>query len=406
MTDPAPPSSASVSSPTSAASPAQAPALRRTPLHGEHLALGARMVDYAGFDLPVQYAGILEEHRAVRSGAGLFDVSHMGEVFVSGPGALPFLQHLLVNDISRADGTKAVYSPMCREDGGTVDDLIVYRLKTGAYLLVVNAANTDKDLAWIRASAEDFAAAHDAGTIRIEDASSRYAQIALQGPLSQRLLAGLSGFAAAAASLGRFRHIDAVLPAGDLGPRSATVLVSRTGYTGEDGFELYLSPEDAPALWRALVSLGAVPAGLGARDSLRFEAALPLYGHELTDSISPIEAGLTRFVAFTKPSFAGRAPLLRQFTQGPSRRLVGLASLGKVVPRADYPVHSGTRPVGHVTSGLFSPTQNRGLAMALVESLLGNAPVAPIPECAVRIRERDEPFEMVPLPFYRRSKTN
>lgn len=398
MTESAPPS------PTSAPNPLQATALRRTPLYDEHVAQGARMVDYAGFDLPVQYAGILEEHRAVRTGAGLFDVSHMGEVFVSGTGALPFLQHLLVNDVSRADGAKAVYTPMCREDGGTVDDLIVYRLASGTYLLVVNAANTAKDLAWIQASAEAFSSAHAPGAIRVEDASSRYAQIALQGPLSQRLLAGIAGFVPAA-SLGHFRHLDVVLPAGVLGPRAGTVLVSRTGYTGEDGFELYSAPEDAPGLWRAFIALGAVPAGLGARDSLRFEAALPLYGHELSDTISPIEAGLTRFISFTKPSFAGRSPLLRQFTQGPSRRLVGLASLGKTVPRADHPVLSGTRPVGHVTSGLFSPTLGRGLAMALVESLLGNAPVAPIPECSVRIRERDEPFEMAPLPFYRRPKT-
>jgi aminomethyltransferase len=362
------------------------------------------MVDYAGFDLPVQYVGILEEHRAVRTGAGLFDVSHMGEVFVSGPGALPFLQHLLVNDVSRADGLKAVYSPMCREDGGTVDDLIVYRMESETYLLVVNAANTAKDLAWIRESAEAFASTHSAGRVLIEDASSRYAQIALQGPLARRLLTSVPGFADAAA-IGRFKHVDVAVPAGVLGPRSGPVLVSRTGYTGEDGYELYLAPEDAPALWRMLVSLGAVPAGLGARDSLRFEAALPLYGHELSDTISPVEAGLTRFVSFTKPSFAGRTALLRQYTQGPSRRLVGLASLGKVVPRADYPVLSGTRPVGHVTSGLFSPTLNRGLAMALVESLLGNAPVAPIPECAIRIRERDEPFEMVPLPFHRKPKS-
>jgi len=382
----------------------EAQPLRRTPLHAEHLALGARMVDYAGFDLPVQYAGILEEHRAVRGGAGLFDVSHMGELTVSGASALPFLQWLLVNDIAKADGRKAVYSPLCREDGGTVDDLIVYNLGVEGYLLVVNAANTAKDFAWVKARAEEYLVGRSSSGVHVGDASSRYAQIALQGPAAVKLLAAVPGLEAAP-RLTRYQHADLALPAGVAGPRTARLLVSRTGYTGEDGFEIYLAPEDAPGLWRALLSVGAVPAGLGARDSLRFEAAFPLYGHELADDITPIEAGLRRFVSMTKPSFVGRTALLRQFTQGASRRLVGLASSSRAIPRAGFEVLSGTRPVGHVTSGLFSPSLDRGLAMALVESLVGNADVAPIPECAVTIRERPEPFTIVPLPFYTRPKS-
>ena len=206
----------------------ETPELRRTPLHAEHLALGARMVDYAGFDLPVQYAGILEEHRAVRSGAGMFDVSHMGELTVTGASALPFLQRLLVNDVAKADGRKAVYSPMCNEAGGTVDDLIVYNLGHEGYLLVVNAANTAKDFAWIRDRAEEFLDGRASTGVRVGDASSRYAQIALQGPAAADLMKSVPGLEAAP-RLTRFQHADLTLPAGVAGPRTARMLVSRTG---------------------------------------------------------------------------------------------------------------------------------------------------------------------------------
>ena len=379
------------------------PAPLRTPLYDEHVSLGGRMVDFAGYALPVQYGGILEEHRAVRAAAGLFDVSHMAEIAVSGPDALDFLQRLLPADVSRVDGRRVVYTPMCREDGGTVDDLLVYRLGPDAWLLVVNAANRAKDVAWVKERADAFVGRPSPARLQVEDVSDRYAQLALQGPAAVALAARLPGLSGAPL-LGRYTQGSFTLAPGAAGPRAVDLLVSRTGYTGEDGLELYLAPESAPALWRTLLALGAVPAGLGARDSLRFEAALPLYGHELADDVTPVEAGLVRFLEFRKPDFSGRAVLLRQFTQGASRRLVGLSPEGRAIPRAGCAVHSGTRPVGHVTSGMFSPTLGKGLGMALVENLVGGAEPAPIPDCAILIHDRPEPAALVPLPFYRRPK--
>ena len=332
----------------------------RTPLYEAHLALGARMVDFAGWEMSIQYAGILEEHRATRTGAGLFDVSHMGELTVEGGGAYDFLQHLLTHDMKRLKEGKWAYSPMCYPDGGTVDDVIVYPRETG-FLVCVNASNTDKDFAWISEQAP-------AG-VSVSNVSARYAQIALQGP-------GAAEIAAAV----------------DL---SGVILKTPTGYTGERGCELYLAPENAAPLWNRLVAAGAVPCGLGARDTLRTEAALPLYGHEISEKISPYEAGLHRFICFDKPDFIGREALLAQKNNPNTRRLIGLVMQGRAIPRPGYEVVGDGSVCGVVTSGGLAPTVGGQIAMALVT---GEAQ-----DWAVRVRGRDEAAALTDLPFYKRS---
>lgn len=360
---------------------------KRTPLFPLYEKYGARVVDFAGWDLPVQFAGIAEEHRAVRAKAGLFDVSHMGEIRVNGPGALDFLQYLLVNDIAKCVPGRAVYSPLCYPDGGCVDDLLVYMLGYADYLLVVNAANTAKDYAWLLANRSGF-------EVSIEDESDRYAQLALQGPASAAMLARLTGDQEVL-NLKYYRFKSAVRLAG------LDCLVSRTGYTGEDGFEFYLPPENAPALWEALLAEGAVPVGLGARDTLRLEAGMPLYGHELSPEITPIEAGLDRFVALNKPRFIGREPLCRQIENGPPRRLIGLELNARGVPRAGYPILAKDgEEIGLVTSGTVSPLSNRPIAMGLLSSA---AAAGAMPLC-IRIREKDYPARRVDLPFYQRRR--
>ncbi|MCL2003169.1 MAG: glycine cleavage system aminomethyltransferase GcvT [Oscillospiraceae bacterium] len=330
----------------------------RTPLYDEHIAAGAKMTAYCGWELPLHYGGILAEHVAVRRRAGVFDVSHMGEIYLSGAGAFDFLQALLTNDMRRLETKPWVYSPMCGESGGTVDDVVAYRHGDG-FLLCVNAANTEKDFAWIRQNAPPG--------VCVENVSDSFAQLALQGP--------------AAAD---------VLKKADL---SAVLLQSGTGYTGERGFELFLPPAAAPKLWREMTEAGAQPCGLGARDLLRTEASLPLYGHELDEDISPVEAGLERFVCFEKGNFIGRGALAGV---RPPRRLIGLTAQGRAVPRAGCEVLGDGVPLGKVTSGCFSPGPARGIAMALVT---GEAE-----KYEIVIRDKAEPAVLTGMPFYRRAK--
>jgi aminomethyltransferase len=325
----------------------------KTPLYNEHIAAGAKMVAYNGWEMPLQYSGILAEHAAVRERAGIFDASHMGEIFISGAGAPDYLQRLLTGDMRRLETRSWVYSPMCGESGGTIDDMIVYRYGEG-FLLCVNAANTAKDFAWIRQNAPC--------SVSVSDVSDDFALIALQGP----------GFAEVS----------------DQADLSAVLLKANTGYTGERGCELFAAPADAPKLWRELTAAGAVPCGLGARDTLRTEAALPLYGHELSGDISPTEAGLGRFVCFEKGGFIGRDALLKK----PSRCLIGLKMQSRAVPRAGCEV----RPGGIVTSGGVAPSLGYNIAMALVPGESDSYTVI--------IRGKEEPAETVDLPFYRRSE--
>lgn len=332
----------------------------KTPLYNEHIAAGAAMTAFSGWELPLRYGGILAEHAAVRTGAGVFDISHMGEIYISGAGALEYLQRLLTNDMLRLETKPWVYSPMCSEDGGTIDDMMVYRYREG-FLLCVNSANTEKDCGWIRQNAPSG--------VRAEDITDRLALIALQGP----------GFAGILDKTG--------LP--------EALFKADTGYTGERGCELFVPPEDAPKLWRGLIAAGAVPCGLGARDMLRTEAALPLYGHELSEDISPVEAGLGRFVCFNKGDFIGRGALLEKRDGKNTRRLIGLVTQGRSIPRAGYEVLGGGRPCGVVTSGGVSPSLGCNIAMALVS---GEADAY-----TVVIRGREEVAGITALPFYRRS---
>jgi aminomethyltransferase len=353
----------------------------RSPLHDRHVSAGARFTVFGGWEMPLQYTGILEEHRAVREAAGLFDVSHMGEIAVSGRGSEGLLQRLTMNDIEALDDGAAQYSALLTPRGTVVDDLIVYRLTRHDYLLIVNAANTRKDLRWLEE--------HARGDVSVSDRSAEFALLALQGPRSEEILRRL---APDLPPLRPFRHARASL-LGE-GARAA-----RTGYTGEDGFEILLSPGRAAGAWEALLEAGRpaglLPAGLGARDTLRLEAGLLLYGQDLDEETSPLEAGLERFVKIDKGDFIGREALARQRREGVSRRLVGFEMVDAGVPRHGYPVLAGGEAGGIVTSGGFAPTLGRGIGLAYL-------PTGAPPDLAVEIRGRRAAARRTRLPFYRR----
>ncbi len=374
------------SNPARASTSPPAPRLRRTPLYGAHRRLGAKMVGFAGWDMPVQYRGVIEEHLAVRSRAGLFDVSHMGEVEVSGPGALDLCQELTANDVSRTEVGQAQYNVLLNEHGGIVDDIVVYRLAETYFLICVNAANTDKDFRWIRGRAGKEA--------EVRDTSSRYVQLALQGPLAEKILQPLTPLKLETMKPFRFSRAEV---------SSISCLISRTGYTGEDGFELYCDPAEGERLWNLLLDAGSafglLPIGLGARDTLRLERALPLYGHELDDDTTPLEAGLEWVTKFSKGAFLGREVLVRQKREGVKRKLVGLELIEPGIARGEYPIFSRqSLPIGRVTSGTKSPTLGRSIALGYVsveEAAEGNL-------VAVEIRGRKAAAKIVSLPFYHR----
>ena len=370
--------------------------MKHTPLYEEHRALGARMIPFGEWEMPERYSSIIEEHRATRTAAGLFDLSHMGEVYVSGPAAPHLVQYLLTNDIAAMPLEGALYSPMCRPDGGIVDDLIVYHLGYSAphYLLVVNASNIAKDVDWMRETARRLDVAHD---VTIDDRSDETALIAIQGPRAEQILDPL--MVDALRELPFFHSL-----AGDI-TNSIEAMVSRTGYTGEDGFEVFVNRSEAVALWRLLLEKGRphglVPVGLGARDTLRFEARLPLYGNDMDETTTPLEAGLSRWVKLDGPDFQGRDALRRQKEEGLTRRLVGLEMLDRAIPRPHYAVHQDGREVGHVTSGTFSPTLGKGLALAYVASDANAVGT----ELEVQIRDQAHPARVVKTPFYSRQRS-
>ncbi len=358
--------------------------LRRTPLHGEHVRLGGKMVPFAGFEMPVQYpTGITAEHRAVRGAAGLFDVSHMGQFALRGSGALALIQRVAVNDASRLEVGQAQYSAMCRPDGGIIDDLLVYRLDD-EWMLVVNASNREKDWEWmVRQSA--------GMDVDLEDRSERIALLALQGPRARGILARLASVDVE--PIGYYRFAE-----GRVAGRRA--MIAGTGYTGEDGFELYLDTDDAVGVWDALLEEGAIdgliPAGLGARDSLRLEMGYALYGSDLDEDHTPIEAGLGWITKLGKRDFIGRAVLATQREHGVERRLVGLSLLERGFPRPGYEVLEGDRPVGVVTSGTVSPSLGVGIALAWVPVRLAS----PETEVTVSLRGKPARARVVRPPFY------
>jgi len=343
------------------------------------------MVEFAGWEMPVQYTGDIDEHQAVRRQAGLFDVSHMGEIEVRGEGAEDLCQRISANDVARMSAFQAQYNLLLNESGGVVDDVIFHRLEPNVFFICVNAANSDKDYRWI--------CDHAGGKVEVENVSSKYAQLALQGPLAAKILQGLTALDLGQILSFHFAFTDVA---------SLRCLVARTGYTGEDGFELYCHAADGPRLWNALLEAGSpaglVPVGLGARDTLRLEKAYPLYGHELDDGTTPLEAGLEWVTKFSKPSFIGREVLLQQKQGGVKRRLVGLEMLGPGIARSGYELFKEARSVGRVTSGTKSPTLGKAIALGYVaseEAQTGNA-------IEVEIRGRKVPSKLVALPFYRR----
>ena len=369
---------------------ASSAALQTTPLHACHRALGARMTPFGGWEMPVQYTGIQEEHRAVRTAAGLFDVSHMGEIEIAGRDALAAVQRITSNDAGRLDVGQAQYSALTTPGGTLVDDLVVPRLAPEHFLFVVNAANTIKDRKWIAAA---LATAGDAVAV---DTSRRYALLALQGPRSPEILQALT-----AVDLSTLRYY--AFAAGEVAGIRATI--ARTGYTGEDGFELFVAPQAAEALWTALLNAGAGaglrPAGLGARDTLRLEASLRLYGQDIDESTTLLEAGLGWIVAWDKEEFVGREALVAQRAAGVGRRLVGFEMLDQGIPRAGYDVYSGGERVGRVTSGTWAPFLGKAIGMAYVPAAISAAGS----EIAIEVRGRRARARVVRMPFYQRARS-
>jgi aminomethyltransferase len=358
-----------------------ATALGRTPLYDAHVELGARMGPFGGFEMPIQYAGILEEHRAVREAAGLFDVSHMGEVRVTGPQAFDFVQRLVTNDAASLYDGRALYAVMCQEDGGAVDDLLVYRFAEDEYLLVINASNIEKDLAHIRRH-------HAASELDCEvtDESERTALLALQGPRAFEIAEAASGLALRDI---KYYHFERPAPGAFLGCERA--VLSHTGYTGEAGLEIYCEPERVRAVWDALLAAGAEhgiqPCGLGARDTLRLEAGYSLYGHELTEETTPLEAGLAWVTKLQKGEFVGRDALAQQKEAGLERKLVGFVVEDRGIPRQGYAITTPEgEPVGEVTSGSQSPVLGKGVGLGYV----ANRPelTAPGSEIGLSVRGR------------------
>ena len=361
-------------------------ALRQTPLHAWHVAHGARMVPFGGWDMPVQYpTGILAEHRATHAGVGLFDISHMGRVEFFGPAAAELLQRTTTNDVAALAAGRAQYSLLCNEAGGTLDDVIVYRLPD-RYLVVVNASNRERDVAWWRERAAAWGL-----DVRLEDRTLDVAMIAVQGPAAEALLQPLT-----AIPLTTFRYYT--IAAGDVAGRP--LLLSRTGYTGEDGFELMVASDRAVALWEDLLACGAgiqpTPVGLGARDTLRLEAGMPLYGHELSEAVTPLEAGLGRVVKLDKGEFVGRTALAARAAEGPARRLAGFAMEEAAIPRQGYAVLAHGQPVGEVTSGGFGPSVERGIGLAYLPPTLA----AEATELSIAVRERSVAARVCKLPFW------
>jgi aminomethyltransferase len=358
--------------------------LRRTPLFSEHVQLGARLVPFAGWEMPVSYAaGILKEHEAVRTRAGLFDVSHMARLVVEGPEALEVVNRIITNDAARLAPDQLLYSCVCNEQGGVLDDVTVYRRGEG-FLVVANAVNHDRMLSWFRQ--------HAGRSTRVEDLTAACAQLALQGPLAAEILGGLLGHDLSERPA-YYHYLETRWEGVEL-------LVSRNGYTGEDGFEIYLEANSAPRLWTALLEAGSaagiLPAGLGARDTLRLEMAYCLYGHELDTDTTPLEAGLGWTVRFQKGDFIGRDALLRQKEEGLPKKLVGLRAPGRRIPRPGYELADGTRGVGRVTSGGFAPSLGYPIALAYVDPSHAKAGT----RLAMRGHRGEVEVEVVRRPFY------
>jgi aminomethyltransferase len=359
-------------------------ALRKTPLNDVEKELGGKMVDFGGWELPVQFSGILEEHDAVRTNVGVFDVSHMGEVTVKGAQALELLQRTTCNDVAKLADGRAHYNGLLYPTGGFVDDILIYQNAPDDFFIVVNASNTEKDFEWFQQAANGLDA-------DVQNVSAQWAQLAIQGPKAEALLQPMTDVNLTDIKYYRFGRGNV---------NGAPAIVSRTGYTGEDGFEVYIAPEHAPTLLRKVVEAGAKPCGLGARDTLRLEAKMALYGNDIDHTTTPIEADLSWIVKLEKGDFAGRDVLAREKDEGPRRKLVGFEMIDRGIARHGYPIVDGSEEIGVVTSGTHSPTLKKAIGLAylpLDKSAQGS-------EFSVLIRGKETRARVVPTPFYKRTK--
>ena len=350
---------------------------KRTCLYDKHVALGALISPFGGFDMPIQYSGIVDEHQAVRQACGVFDVSHMGEVLVSGADAGRYVNHIFTNDVTKVDAGKILYGMMCYENGGVVDDLLVYKMATDRYFLVINAANIDKDWAWIQEQAKGF-------DVTLEHQSEQYGEVAVQGPESEQVLKEVLGIDGSDLTFYTFKQID-------------RVIVSRTGYTGEDGFEIYADADYIRQCWDKLIASGRCkPCGLGCRDTLRFEVGLPLYGDELSADITPIMAGLGMFVKLDKEEFIGREALAKQKAEGPQKKLVGIELHDKAIPRHGYAVLKDGAVIGEVTTGYHTISTDKSVCMALIDARYAALDT----EVEIQIRKKTFPGTVCKKRFY------
>ncbi len=350
---------------------------KRTCLYDKHVALGALISPFGGFDMPIQYSGIVDEHQAVRQACGVFDVSHMGEVLVSGADAGRYVNHIFTNDVTKVDAGKILYGMMCYENGGVVDDLLVYKMATDRYFLVINAANIDKDWAWIQEQAKGY-------DVTLEHQSEQYGEVAVQGPESEQVLKEVLGIDGSDLTFYTFKQID-------------RVIVSRTGYTGEDGFEIYADADYIRQCWDKLIASGRCkPCGLGCRDTLRFEVGLPLYGDELSADITPIMAGLGMFVKLDKEEFIGREALAKQKAEGPQKKLVGIELHDKAIPRHGYAVLKDGAVIGEVTTGYHTISTDKSVCMALIDARYAALDT----EVEIQIRKKTFPGTVCKKRFY------
>ncbi len=349
---------------------------KKTCLYDKHIALGALMSPFGGFVMPIQYTNIVDEHQSVRQQCGVFDVSHMGEVLITGVDAERYVNHIFTNDVADMPVGKILYGMMCYDDGGVVDDLLVYKMAEQCFFLVINAANIEKDWAWIQQQATGY-------VVDLQHQSDLYGELAVQGPQAEQVMEQILGLSCSELTFYTFKQL------GD-------VIVSRTGYTGEDGFEIYASPTTINTYWDQLMTAGVKPCGLGCRDTLRFEVGLPLYGDELSADITPIMAGLSIFVKLEKPEFIGREALARQKTESPQRKLVGIELRGKAIPRHGYAVLKDGQLIGEVTTGYHTISTDKSVCMALIDSThtaLGT-------EVEIQIRKKTFPGVVCKKRFY------
>ena len=354
---------------------------KKTCLYDKHVALGALMSPFGGFDMPIQYSGIVDEHQAVRQACGVFDVSHMGEVLITGNDAERYVNHIFTNDVVGVPNGKILYGMMCYEDGGVVDDLLVYKVDDQCFFLVINAANIDKDWAWIQQQAKGY-------DVKLEHQSDMYGELAVQGPQAEAVMQEVLGIPCAVLTFYTFKQI------GD-------VIVSRTGYTGEDGFEIYATPIYINECWDKLVTSGRCkPCGLGCRDTLRFEVGLPLYGDELSADITPIMAGLGIFVKLDKDEFIGKEALARQKAEGPAKKIVGIELTDKAIPRHGYTVlNMDGETIGEVTTGYHTISTDKSVCMALIDTAYAKLDT----EVQIQIRKKVFPGKVVKKQFYNKN---